>query len=202
MSAGFLEFARPSRDIVPSFEELVNDRSAFTEEPDWLPREFVYLGKNEWQQEEVRYSSCEDFLSKPGFQLAWNKRDMAKDRSSCLHIEYAAPHLHESFSLCSSPFKAVQTVHVRKAEWQHAFVFHLLQDGYKPSQQRHQPHFVRFGSSDRTAEPLARAYRVVTSNQSRLDFVSAVPEMTSYGYVDECADEFISYLQGYHSGRP
>ena len=197
---GFLEFARPLQDSMPSFEELIHDRSAFTKEPDWLPQEFVYLCKDEWQQEEVRGTSCTDFLSKPGFKLAWKKTDMATDNSSRLHIEYAVPH-YESCNVCWSPFNAVQTIHVREAEWRHAFVFHLLQDEHKLSQQRHQPHFVRFVGSDKIVEPLARAYRVVTSNQSRLDFVSAVPEQTGYGYADECVGEFISYLQGYHSGR-
>ena len=33
---------------------------------------------------------------------------------------------------------------------------------------------------------------LVTSDQSRLDFVSAVPMEVRYGYTDDCADEFIA----------
>ena len=196
MAEGFLEFARPTPGSVPSFAELVHDRASFVEEPTWLPQEFVYMGKDDWDTDTVRCVSSRDFLAKPGFRLALKKSELL---NTSLDIEYAAPHLvvYNPFSgQEDSTFTGTETVSVCKAEWEHAFVFFVFTDRYRPSGERHTPHFVRF------VEERVRAYRVVvSSDHSSLDYVSAVPEINTRNYGSECADEFISYMQAYYGAR-
>ena len=52
-------------------------------------------------------------------------------------------------------FTGTETVSVCMAEWEHAFVFFVFTDRYRPSGERHTSHFVIF-----VAERV-RAYRVV-----------------------------------------
>ncbi len=199
MAEGFLEFARPTPDSMPSFADLVHDRASFVEEPTWLPQEFVYMGKDDWDRDTVRCISSRDFLTKPGFRLAWKKSELANE--NILNIEYAAPHLivedHFSVRPDADAFTATETVCVCKAEWEQALVFLVFTDAYSFPDERHTPHFVRFVGER------VHAYRVVvSSDHSSLDYVSAVPEINTRNRNNECADEFIGYMQAYYSARP
>lgn len=194
---GFLEFAKPRPDKLPSFAELVHDRVGFTEEPSWLPQAFLYMGKDEWGRDEIKGISSTDFVAKPGHQLAWKVADL--ENKNPVHIEYAAPHYQSWDVISLSPLKATQMLHVCKDEWEHAYVFHVISDRYRPAQHRQQMHFVKFGGNVQTGEPFISSYRVVIKNQLSLDYVSAVPDVLTGDC--QCAAEFIRYLQGYYKGR-
>ena len=154
------------------------------------------MGKDDWDTDTVRCVSSRDFLAKPGFRLALKKSELTNKN---LDIEYAAPHLvlYDPFSgLQGSTFTATETVSVCKAEWEHAFVFFVYTDRYRPSGERHTPHFVRFVGER------VHAYRVVvSSDHSTLDYISAVPEINTRNHGKECADEFISYMQAYYTAQ-
>ena len=193
---GFLEFSKPASDRMPSFAELLHDRAAFTESASWLPEDFVYMGKDGWGQDAICGVSSREFLAKPGYRLALKTADI--QALSPLSIEYAAPHLNQ-FDWCPGPsFTATQAIHVRQDEWDHTYVFCVCLDSYRQSQQRHQPHVLRF-TGDGPVGAVIFPCRVVVKDHFNLDWVSAVPDLRVPHY--DILDDLISYLQSYYRGR-
>ena len=193
---GFLEFAKPASDRMPSFAELCHDRAAFTEPVSWLPEDFVYMGQDEWGQDVIRGVSSSEFLAKPAHRLALKTAD--SQILSPSSIEYAAPHLVE-YDLCSgASFRATQTIHVSQDQWDHAYVFCMCLDSYRQSQERHQKHVPKF-TGDTPGRPLEYPCRVVVKDHFNLDWVSAVPDLRVPHY--DLLDKFVSYLQCYYRGR-